>query len=248
MQFSKGRFLLLSALAASLIFSLLTGLAARHYYIEAKLRGVEPAFTHHFRQQNSTLSVAPGHQLVTLFGDSRIADWNPVPRAEGYAVVRRGIGGESTAQMLYRYQSDVLALRPKAVIIQAGINDLVAAGLDPEAEDRVFQNAVANLETMVTRARIAGIQVILLTIIPPSAPGIFRRLVWSDRIPLLVERTNRKLVPLHAPPWVHVIDTRRVLQTDLGDWKPDVNLDTLHLTPAGYAELNIAVIRVLANL
>ncbi len=50
-----------------------------------------------------------------------------------------------------------------------------------------------------------------------------------------------KLATLDAPPWVRVIDTQRVLQTADGMWKKDVTLDTLHLTPAGYAELNNAL-------
>lgn len=247
MQLSKGRIFLLGALVASLVGNLLLGLAAKHYYVATRLRGVEPTFARHFSQQNLALRVAEGHQLIALFGDSRIASWNPAPRAEGYDLVNRGIGGETTAQMVYRFQSDVLALRPKIVIIQAGINDLVTAGLAPAAEARVFENTVANLWSMVDQAKSSGSHVILLTIIPPAEPGILRRFVWSDRIALLVAQANHRLATLHAPPLVHVIDTQRALQTAPGVWKPDVILDTLHLTPAGYAELNNAVVRVLAN-
>jgi hypothetical protein len=97
----------------------------------------------------------------------------------------------------------------------------------------------------VGQAKSANIQVILLTIIPPAAPGILRRFVWSDRIGVLVEEANHKLARLHAPPLVHVINTQRVLQTAPGVWKPDVILDTLHLAPAGYAELNTPVTQAL---
>lgn len=247
MRFSKSRIVLLSALVASLILNLILGLGARHYYIATKLRSVEPTFASHFRQQNATVRVAEGHQLVVLFGDSRILAWNPVPSAEGFDLVNRGIGGETTAQMLYRFQSDVLALHPRVVIIQAGINDLVAAGLIPTAQRWIFENTVANLVTMVKLATASGIHVILLTIVPPAAPGILRRLVWSDQIALMVEESNSKLALLDSPPMVHVVDTRRVLQSAPGVWKPDVNLDALHLTPVGYAELNNAVVGILAK-
>jgi acyl-CoA thioesterase-1 len=247
MQLHKGRIFLLCALVASLICNLLLGLTARYYYIATKLRAVEPVFPHHFSQQNSALRVADGHQLIVMFGDSRIDSWNPGPRVEGYDLANRGIAGETTAQMLYRFQSDVLALRPRVVIMQAGINDMLAAGLAPAAEAQIFAKTVANLLVMVGQAKSSGIQVILLTIIPPAEPGILRRLLWSDRIALLVAEANRQLALLHAPPLVHVIDTQRVLQTAPGVWKSNVILDTLHLAPAGYAELDSAVVRVLVK-
>lgn len=242
MQYSNGRFaFLVLVLAASLVCNLLLGLAARHYYISAKQSAAEPVFTQHYSQNNLALQTTPGHQRIALFGDSRIASWNPAPHIAGYDLVNRGIGGETTAQMRYRFDSDVLALRPEFVIIQAGINDLVAAGLAPDAEARIFNNTLANLASMVEQAKSSGIKVILLTIIPPATPELFRRIVWSDRIAILVAETNRKLAMLDAPPWVRVIDTQRVLQTTDGVWKKNVTLDTLHLTPAGYAELNNAV-------
>lgn len=241
MQFSKGRIALLVMLAASLVCNLLLGLAARHYYISAKLRAAEPTFVQHYSRQNLTVQSTKGHQFIALFGDSRIAAWNPAPRIAGYDLVNRGIGGETTAQMLYRFNSDVLALRPEFVVIQAGINDLVAAGLAPDAEARIFSNTFTNIASMVEQAKASGIKVILLTIIPPATPGLFRRIVWSERIAILVAETNQKLALLNAPPSVRVIDTQRALQTADGAWKENVILDTLHLAPAGYTELNSAV-------
>lgn len=247
MQLSKGRVILLVALVASIIVNLILGFTVKHYYIATKLGGVEPTFAQHYWRQNLTVKTTKGHQLIVMFGDSRIAYWSPDLCVKGYDVVNRGITGETTTQMLYRFQSDVLALHPSALVIQAGINDLVAAGLAPSEEALIYQNTVFNLATMVDQAKSSGIHVILLTITPPASPGIIRRFVWSDRIATLVAEANRKLLLLHAPPMVHVIDTQQVLQTAPGVWKTNVILDTLHFTPAGYAELNYAVASVIEN-
>ena len=238
--------LLMLALAVSLVVNVLLGISARNCYIERKLAAVEPVFTHHFSEQNAAVNVTGDHPLVVLVGDSRIAQWNPPPHLDGYDLVNRGIGGETTAQMIHRFDTDVLALKPKVVVIQSGINDLVAAGLaSPAAAARYRDNVVANLSGVADRAKSAGITVILLTIILPAEPGVLRRLVWSDRIPALVLEVNRKLALLDAPPRVHVVDSQRVLQTAAGAWKPDVMRDTLHLGSAGYLELDKALEAIL---
>jgi lysophospholipase L1-like esterase len=241
----KSTMALMIALVASLTLNAIFALTARHFYIENKLRAVEPTYADRHKAQNPAVRAKQGHQLITLFGDSRIANWHPMPDAEGYDIVNRGVGGETTAQMLYRFQPDVIALGPRLVILQAGINDLVAAGLAPEMESRVYRNTVANIATMVAQAKSSGIRVVLLTIIPPAAPGFLRRLVWSDRIPKLVAEANRELVLLRSPPLVEVINTQDILQSASGAWKPNVILDTLHLAPAGYEALNNAVASVI---
>jgi lysophospholipase L1-like esterase len=237
--------LLLVALVASLVLNAIFALTARHYYIANKLRAVEPTYAERYTEQNPAVRPRQGRQLITLFGDSRIANWHPPPGTEGYDTVNRGVGGETTAQMRYRFRSDVLALQPQLVIMQAGINDLVAAGLAPDRESQVYRNTVTNISTMVAQAKSSGIRVVLLTIIPPATPGILRRLVWSERIAELVTEANRELLLLQSPPQVEVINTQSILQLASGAWKPDVILDTLHLAPAGYELLNRAVSSVI---
>lgn len=241
----KSRIILWCALSASLIANLALAITLRHYYVALKVAAVEPTFVSTFSGRNARPALGDGQRLVVLFGDSRIAHWDPLPRVGSHVFVNRGVGGETTAQMLHRFEPDVLSLKPAVVLIQAGVNDLVAAALVPAAEARYQDNVVANVTRMVKQATSAGVRVILLSIVPPGSPPIWRRLVWSDRIPLLVTETNRRLVELHAPPLVRVIDTRKILQTPDGAWKPGVAHDALHLTPAGYAELNHAVGEIL---
>ena len=83
-----------------------------------------------------------GETRVVFFGDSITDGWS---RAEnggffpGKPYVNRGIGGQTTAQMLLRFRDDVLDLQPKVVVILAGTNDL-AGNAGPVSPDSLKDN------------------------------------------------------------------------------------------------------------
>ena len=67
----------------------------------------------------------PGMRRVVLFGDSRIAAWS-LSAPAGIQIVNRGVAGHSSAQALLRFAEHVAPLRPDLVVVQVGVNDLVA--------------------------------------------------------------------------------------------------------------------------
>lgn len=74
-----------------------------------------------------------------------------------------GIGGHSSRQMLARFDTDVLAYRPDWLLLSAGVVEVRRLYQSDRVSDRVpFDEYVANLTQMVTRARDADIEVILL--------------------------------------------------------------------------------------
>src|SRR6266508_6831189 len=67
----------------------------------------------------------PDENRVVFIGDQVTERWaNFFP---GKPYLNRGIAGQTSAQMLVRFQQDVVALKPKVVVIQAGVNDLLVA-------------------------------------------------------------------------------------------------------------------------
>lgn len=220
--------------------ALLAAYCARHYYIAAKIAAVEPLRSDVYRDDNVRLR-SGGVPIVVVFGDSRVRAWSPLPSVGRCSVVNRGIGGETTAQMVHRFNKDVVDLAPRALVIQGGINDIVAASLAGGSAGKYVRNTVANLKWMIGRARQAGIPVLLFTVIPPSRPGLFRRLVWSDEIEGFVADVNRDLMSLHAPPMVRVIDTASVLPSENGRLKRSVTSSELHINAQGYSLLNAAI-------
>ena len=78
-----------------------------------------------YREANAALKPpAPGENRVVFFGDSITDIWHLEDYFPGKPYINRGIGGQTTPQMLVRFRQDVIDLQPKVVIILAGTNDI----------------------------------------------------------------------------------------------------------------------------
>lgn len=130
-----------------------------------------------YQAENATLPPpsAEEHRVVFM-GDSIIDAWGRSKETEpffpGKPYVNRGIGGQTTPQMLLRFQQDVVQLRPAVVVILAGTNDI--AGNTGPSTPEMIQN---NLRSMAELAHSNGIRVVLASITPvhvyPWKPTIF---------------------------------------------------------------------------
>src|SRR6185436_828749 len=82
----------------------------------------------------------PGEERVVFFGDQITEAWGRAGAFfPGGPYLNRGIGGQTTAQMLVRFRQDVVALTPKAVVVQGGGND-IASLFTPGTEGLVLDN------------------------------------------------------------------------------------------------------------
>ncbi len=109
---------------------------------------------------------------VVFMGDSITQGWfDMVPTFFAGGRQGRGIGGQTTPQMLLRFRQDVIDLKPQVVQIMAGTND-IAGNTGPMTIDQTR----ANLMSMAELARAHGIRVILASIPPadgfPWRPGL----------------------------------------------------------------------------
>ncbi len=100
---------------------------------------------------------------VVFMGDSITDFWRLAEYFPGKPYVNRGIGGQTTPQMLVRMYPDVVDLKPAAVIILAGTND-IARNTGIETAEMVQQNIMA----MTMLAQHAGIKVVLCSVLPVS--------------------------------------------------------------------------------
>jgi len=222
--------------------------ALKKYYAQSRLTAVFPTHESFYRQANLKLPPKTQKRIV-LFGDSRIQEWKDLPNIANVEFINRGIGGETTAQLRARLETDVLKLNPDVVILQMGINDLVTLGVANEVEQKaIIQQCDENLKLVVEALTQAHIQVILLTIIPPAQPHLLRLMVWSALIAQQVEEINQswlKRAATQTNQFLHLIDTAATLKNQQGQWHSNVNRDTLHLTATGYDHLNQAVLSIL---
>ena len=111
---------------------------------------------------------APGEQRVVFMGDSITDIWGRLPNRgkffPGKPYINRGISGQTTPQMLIRFQQDVVALHPAAVLILAGTNDI--AGNTGPSTPKMIED---NYTSMADIASASGIKVILASITPAYA-------------------------------------------------------------------------------
>lgn len=115
-----------------------------------------------YHQANLELLRQPAPKgRVVFMGDSITDGWRLADSFPGKPYVNRGIGGQTTAQMLVRMYPDVIALKPAAVIIFAGTND-IAGNNGPQTITMIQQNLMA----MTELAQLHGIRVILCSVMP----------------------------------------------------------------------------------
>jgi lysophospholipase L1-like esterase len=121
------------------------------------------------RYRDANAAVAePGRNedRVVFMGDSITDIWNRPGNGgffPGKPYIDRGISGQTTPQMLIRFHPDVVALKPKVVVILAGTND-IAGNTGP----MTLQNIEDNLAAMSEIARANGIHVVLASVLPIS--------------------------------------------------------------------------------
>lgn len=179
---------------------------------------------------------AKNEQRVVFMGDSITDSWDD-PQYGGFfpgkPYIDRGISGQTTPQMLIRFRPDVLALKPKVVVILAGTNDLAGnTGL------MTLEMIEDNLQSMAELARANGIRVVLASVLPVSDYEM------RDGKPLTqtVRRVPARIIALNT--WIRAFaKTHRHVYLDYfsamvdrqGFLKDELSDDGLHPNAAGYA-------------
>jgi len=120
-----------------------------------------------YGSDNAELPLAAGEDRVVFLGDEITERWGQgggqggAKFFPGKPYLNRGIAGQTTPQMLVRFRQDVIALKPKAVVILAGSND-IAGVAGPITEGMAAENFMSMLEL----ATANGIRVVLASVTP----------------------------------------------------------------------------------
>jgi lysophospholipase L1-like esterase len=179
----------------------------------------------------------PGKPRVVFFGDSITDAWSS-PAAGGFfpgkPYVNRGIGGQTTAQMLLRFRADVIANRPAVLVLLAGTND-VAGNAGPVTEVQIEDN----LATMSELAKLHGIRVVLSSLLPvcdvKKDEAGQPRVQTPSRPPGTLKALNERLAAYAARHGHVFLDYHTALADRGGMLKPELTDDGLHPNRAGYA-------------
>lgn len=187
-------------------------------------------------------SPAAGERRVVFLGDSITDGWNLAAAFPGRPYVNRGIGAQVTAQMLLRFAADVIALRPAAVVILAGTND-VTGFLQVETP----RSIVDNIAAMARLAEAHGIRVVLCAILPvndytPNAGHVVR-----ERPPETLRAINTALRALAARRGYAYADYDAAMRDGRGLMTAAYTGDGLHPNAAGYARMAPVAARAIAT-
>ena len=213
---------------------------AHQYYLHLNASHLDPLGLSTFA--DTSVNVQP--PLIVFFGDSRAAEWTAPDQIKSVTFINRGIGNQTTAQLLGRFQAHVRPLHPQLIVLQAGINDLKTIPLFPDQKEAIIHNCKANLKQIVDLSLATGSRVIVTTIFPLGKLPIERRLFWSEDVEIAINDVNAYLETL-ASERVIVFETDKVLANSDGMVYPQYSQDFLHINPAGYAALNEAIYEIL---
>ncbi len=162
---------------------------------------------------------------VVFVGDSIIHCWAGLDRAfPNFQTANRGISGDTTRGVLYRFDEDVLKLQPRAVILLCGINDLG----DGATTDQVVQNIQSLI--LLSRNMASNMPLVVCNILPVGAD--------REDINHLIQELNCKLKVLAGEKTnVFIADSWSALASTNGVAGYDVFPDLTHPNESGYAKL-----------
>jgi lysophospholipase L1-like esterase len=187
-----------------------------------------------YRDANRSLAPATGARIVFM-GDSITDSW-PQERFGDFFVgkpyVGRGISGQTTPQMLIRFRPDVVDLKPKAVVILAGTNDIAGNTGTMSNED-----IRGNLMSMAEVAKANGIRVVFSSILPVSAYHTAPNGVPQTTLrPMDRIRALNDWMKKYAAAERHVyLDYFSAMVDDKGLLREELSADDLHPNAKGYA-------------
>ena len=117
-----------------------------------------------FQEENENLMMSkPEENRIVFMGNSITEGWSQI-RPKYFAnnpYINRGIGGQTTPQMLLRFRQDVINLKPSVVVILAGIND-IAGNTGTSTVEMIFNNIISMAELAVAN----NIKVVLCSVLP----------------------------------------------------------------------------------
>lgn len=165
---------------------------------------------------------------VVFMGNSITEGWSNDPNSFFHSnphYINRGIGGQTTPQMLLRFRADVIQLQPAVVVILAGIND-IAGNTGPTTLAQITDN----IQSMAELAQAHNIKVVLAAVLPAYY------IPWRDNLPAAAKiiALNQELKAYALQKKITFLDYFSAMVDKNNGLQAALTYDGLHPNTAGY--------------
>ena len=187
-----------------------------------------------YKKENELVGLPKkGEKRVVFLGSSIFEFWKQKDPAyfSNNAYLDRGISGQISPQLLIRFRQDVINLKPKAVIILAGSNDL--AGNKGHVSNETILN---NIKSMAELAKKNHIKVILCKYLPVY------EYPWNKSLKGTAEQIialNAAIVDYAESKNLTVLDYFTPLVDERNGQKAEYTTDGVHPNLAGYKVMEV---------
>mgnify|MGYP003637321472 CR=1 FL=1 len=188
-----------------------------------------------FKKVNAQLSLSEKDESRIVFmGNSITEGWlqDSLSLFKNKSYINRGIGGQTSPQMKHRFMQDVIELKPKAVVILAGINDI--------AQNTGYisiPDIAANIEEMVAMAKANNIKVVICSVLPanyfPWRPEIDPADMVIE-LNILLKEIALKNEVLYLDYYTEMVDAEKGL-------KDAYTTDGVHCSIEGYRTMELMI-------
>ncbi|MEZ4972080.1 MAG: SGNH/GDSL hydrolase family protein [Cyclobacteriaceae bacterium] len=181
-----------------------------------------------FKEANDKLGApAKGEKRVVFMGNSITEGWKDHQPEffNNKSFINRGIGGQTTPQMLIRFRQDVVNLKPRAVVILAGTND-IAGNTGPSSLEMIYDNIVSMAEI----AKANEIEAIISSVLPAFDYSWKPGLDPATKIPAL----NKMLSDYAAEKGLIYLDYFSAMTDGNNGLRKELTYDGVHPNRAGY--------------
>lgn len=182
-----------------------------------------------YRDQNRELKASGSRIDAVFLGDSITEGWlQKAPAFFSAGRICRGISGQTTPQLLLRFRQDVIDLRPRAVHIMAGTND-IAGNTGPSTLEMIQDNLLG-----MTEIALANRVQLIFASIPPASD-----FPWRPGVDTItpIGAMNAWLKGHAARTRATYADYFAVLSDGQGAMRDGLAFDHVHPTEAGYAAM-----------
>jgi lysophospholipase L1-like esterase len=194
-----------------------------------------------YEKENESIHAANGKTTVVFYGNSITRNWYEM-RPQFFdqnGFTGRGIGGQTSAELLVRMRQDVIDLHPKTVIIMCGTNDIAQNNGTISLE-----HTMGNIVSMCELAKANKIRPILCSALPA------RSFYWNPTVPDAPEQISRLNAMIKAyaeKSKITYVDYYSVMVAEDGGLKAGLSNDEVHPLDAGYEIMEAIILKVLGK-